>query len=532
MAKATKIKEITLETILWNCRVALRGIGSTEKNRDAVIGLVFLKFAGDKFARRRAELLDQYGDIPDFLEKVSFYNAVNVFYIGEKSRWSHIVKYASADDIAVIIDTAMADIEASNPPLKGALPQNLFSTLGASKESIKALIDEINKIDEKRFHEEDLIGRVYEYFLQIYAASGTKDDGEFYTPACIVELIAEIIEPYSGIVYDPCCGSGGMFVQSLKFVDEHNGNRQNVSIVGQESKQDTWRLCKMNLAIRGISHNLGEKNASSFTEDLHLDKKVDYIMANPPFNLKGWRSEDQLTNDPRFNGFTLPPVANANYAWILHMLSKLDVTKGIAGFLLANGALNSEGNEYEIRKELLERDKIEAIIVLPRNMFYTTDISVTLWIMNMNKQAKVVNGRQLRDRKNEILFMDLRNWDSNVEEYVIDKGKKKKKTVLTDAQIAQIKKIYNNWKSADTTLYSDVPEFCKAVTLEGDNGIRAKNYSLAPSKYIEFIDNDLNIDYEKEMDRIQREMKEIIKTEKESQTKLIDAFRGIGYGID
>ncbi len=533
MAKAVK-KEVavSLETVLWNCRVALRGIGSTEKNRDAVIGLVFLKFAGDKFERRRAELLEQYGDIPAFLEKVSFYNAVNVYYLKETARWSYIVKNASANDIAVILDQAMADIEESNTPLKGALPLNLFATLGASKEAIKNLIDEVNKIDEKRYHEDDLIGRVYEYFLQVYAAAGTKEDGEFYTPASVVKLIAEMIEPYSGTVYDPCCGSGGMFVQSLKFVDRHNGNRQNVSILGQESNPDTWRLCKMNLAIRGIAHNLGEKNASTFTEDLHKDKKVDYIMANPPFNLKGWRGEDQLTDDPRFKGFSTPPVANANYAWILHMISKLDVNKGVAGFLLANGALNADSVEYEIRKELLERDKIEAIIVLPRDMFYTTDISVTLWIVNMNKKACTSGDRQLRDRTNEVLFMDLRRWDGNIEEIVIDKGKKKKKTVLTDDQISEIKKVYSNWQSADTSLYKDEPEFCKSVSLDGEDGIRTNNYSLAPSKYIEFIDHDLEIDFEKEMARIQDEMREVMKAEKKSQTMLEEAFRGIGYGID
>lgn len=532
MAKSTKEKNISLETVLWNCRVTLRGIGSTEKNRDAVIGLAFLKFAGDKYKKRYAEIKAQYGDVPEFLEMVAFYNAVNVFYLKETARWSHIVKNAGANDIVVILDQAMADIEESNPPLKGALPQNLFASLGASKEAVKSLIDEINKIDEKRFHEEDLIGRVYEYFLQVYAAAGTKEDGEFYTPACVVKLIAEMIEPYSGVVYDPCCGSGGMFVQSLKFVDRHNGNRQQVSILGQESNPDTWRLCKMNLAIRGISQNLGEKNASTFTEDLHQDKKVDYIMANPPFNLKNWRGVDQLTNDPRFRGFVMPPVANANYAWILHMLSKLDVTNGIAGFLLANGALNADGNEFEIRKELLERDRVEAIIVLPRDMFYTTDISVTMWIINMNKHARVLNNRQLRDRTNEVLFFDLRSWDENIEEIVIDKGKKKKKTILTDTQISDVKKVYNNWQSADTGLYSDVPEFCKSVTLEGDDGIRARNYSLAPSKYIDFIDHDLNIDYEKEMSRIQAEMREVLKTEKQSQAMLEDAFRGIGYGID
>jgi len=540
MAKPTKKKEeaVSLETVLWNCRVALRGVGSTDKNRDAVIGLCFLKFAGDKFGKRRAELLAQYGDIPAFLEKASFYNAVNVFYLKETARWAYIVKNAGANDIAVILDQAMADIEESNPALKGALSLNLYATLGAPKEKIKQLIDEVNKIDESRFHEEDLIGRVYEYFLQVYAASGTKEDGEFYTPACVVQLIAEMIEPYSGVVYDPCCGSGGMFVQSHKFVESHHGNRKNISVIGQESVQETWRLCKMNLAIRGISHNLGEKNASTFTEDLHKDKKVDFIMANPPFNLKGWRGEDQLLDDPRWQGYGVPRVSNANYAWILHMISKLDVNHGIAGFLLANGALN-DPDEYEIRKQLLLNDKIEAIIVLPRDMFYTTDISVTLWIVNMNKKAGTVNGRQVRDRRGEVLFMDLRRWDQNTEEIVIDKGKKKKKTVLTPAQIADVKKVYDAWQSVDTTLYADVPEFCQSVKIlkkdkvrPEDISIEDKDFSLAPSKYIEFIDHDLDIDYKKEMARIQDEMRLLMVSEELSQSMLKDAFRGIGYGID
>lgn len=545
MARGTKkSKEMTLENVLWNCRVALRGIGSAEKNRDAVIFLVFLKFAGDKFEKRYEELKQQYGFNEGLFnvvkEKTSSYNAVNVFKLNETSRWSYIVAHAGDNDIAVILDTAMADIEKMNPSLQGALSSRdkdgnpvytFFATLGATTAKLKDLIDNVNQIDANRFHEEDLIGRVYEYFLQAYAASGTKEDGEFYTPSCAVKLIAELIEPYSGVVYDPCCGSGGMFVQSMKFVDRHQGNRQQISIIGQESNADTWRLCKMNLAIRGIAHNLGEKNASTFTEDLHKDKKVDYVMANPPFNLKNWRTEKELTNDPRFKGYgeVMPPVANANYAWIEHIISKLDVTHGIAGFLLANGALNASGDEQTIRKAILDKDLVEAIIVLPRDMFYTTDISVTLWIINMNKHAGMVHGRAVRDRRNQVLFMDLRTWNQHIEEIVIDKGKKKKKTILTDEEIAKVKEVYHNWQSADTTLYQDVPELCQSVTLAE---IAAKDYSLAPSKYIEFIDHDLDIDYEKEMSRIQAEMQEVLKTEKKSQKMLEDAFRGIGYGID
>lgn len=538
MAKEkAKKKELSLEDALWNCRVALRGIGSLEKNRDAVISLVFLKFAGDKFEARRRKLpsvlKEQYGldeFPPQMLEDPSFYNAANVYYLPEDARWSYLVDNASANDIAVKIDNAMAKAESVNVALKGALPLGLFAALGAEIRSIKALIDAVNQISEERFHEEDLIGRVYEYFLQIFAAGSSKEDGEFYTPACIVQLIAELIEPYEGTVYDPCCGSGGMFVQSRKFVEQHHGNSAKISVVGQESNPDTWRLCKMNLAVRGISCNLGDSNASTFTTDKHLDLKADYIMANPPFNLKGWRGEDELTKDPRWRGYAVPPTSNANYAWILHILSKLNVTKGIAGFLLANGALNVDGVEQEIRERLIKNDKVEAIIVLPRDMFYTTDISVTLWILNMNKAGGFKGGKTLRDRRGEILFCDLRTWDQNIETYTYDKGKRKKKTVLTAEQIAHVKAIYESWQIGNG--YEDVPELCKSVKLEGEGGIAERGYTLTPSKYIEFVDHDLEIDYLKEMSHIQEEMRILLQQEKESQTELEDAFKGIGYGIE
>mgnify|MGYP000937134265 CR=1 FL=1 len=521
MAKAKKAQEQSLESIMMNCRNALRGtIGGNEKNRDAVMGLVFLKFAGDKFERRRSEIMQEQGDVAAFLEKDSFYRSKNVYYLPETSRWSHIVKNASSNDIAVTLDKAMADIEDRNPPLKGALPQNFYASLNTRKEQIKGLIDEINKIDESRFHDKDLIGRVYEYFLQVFAidAGQGAEKGEFYTPASIVQLIAELIEPYDGVVYDPCCGSGGMFVQSIKFIERHHGNRMKISVVGQESNSDTWRLAKMNLAIRGIAHNLGDRATSTFIDDRHKDEKVDFVMANPPFNLKNWRDVDQLTDDYRWKGYEVPPVSNANYAWILHMLSKLDVTNGIAGFLLANGALNAGGEEYKIRKQLIENDKVEAIFVLPREMFYSTDISVTLWIINNNKKGRTLNGRNLRDRSNKFLFVDLRRWNTNVYE--------KKYVMFDENQISQIKNIYTGWQAGNG--YVDVPELCKSVKLED---IRTKDYSLAPSKYIEFIDHDLEIDYESEMKRIQSEMREIIRAEKQSQTMLENAFKGIGYGI-
>ena len=383
------------------------------------------------------------------------------------------------------------------------------------------MIDEINKLDEERFHEKDLIGRVYEYFLQVFAIDSgqSAEKGEYYTPATIVQLIAELIEPYSGVVYDPCCGSAGMFVQSIKFVERHHGNRSKISVVGQESDPTTWRLAKMNLAIRSIAHNLGEKNGSTFLEDQHKDTKVDFIMANPPFNLKKWRGADELTDDYRWHGYATPPVSNANYAWILHMLSKLDVTNGIAGFLLANGALGADGVELEIRKNLIENDKVEAIIVLPREMFYSTDISVTLWILNNNKKARELNGRKLRDRRDEVLFVDLRRYNDNIYE--------KKYVQFSDEQIADVKKIYTDWQTGED--YANVPELCRSATKAE---IAAQGYSLAPSKYIEFIDHDLEIDYAAEMARIQQEMKAVLAAEKQSQTMLEEAFRGIGYGIE
>lgn len=487
------------------------------------MGLVFLKFAGDKFNKRREAIKAQHGNIPAFLEKKSFYLSENVFYLKETSRWSHIVKNAKQDDIAVTIDTAMKDIEDDNPPLKGTLPQNFYATLGTRPEQMSALISEIDKINEERFHDRDLIGRVYEYFLQVFAIdSGTGNEkGEFYTPASIVQLIAEMIEPYSGVVYDPCCGSAGMFVSSIKFVERHNGNRSRISVVGQERNPDTWRLAKMNLAIRGIAHNLGERPESTFAEDLHKDKKVDFIMANPPFNLKlnaQGVTQDMFNGDVRWDGYFAPPVSNANYAWILHILSKLDETNGIAGFLLANGALNADCVEGNIRERLIKNDKVEAIIVLPREMFYSTDISVTLWILNNNKRARSLNGRQLRDRQGEVLFIDLRRWDENLYE--------KKYVQFNDTQIAAVRKIYTDWQTGEG--YVDVPELCRSAT-KAD--IAAQKYTLTPSKYIKFIDHDLEIDYAAEMARIQGEMCEVLKAEKQSQAMLEAAFRGIGYEI-
>lgn len=325
------------------------------------------------------------------------------------------------------------------------------------------------------------------------------------------------------VFIDPCCGSGGMFIQSAALVKSKQGDINRINVYGQEKEPATYRLAKMNLALRGISHNLGETSDSSFLNDLHKGLYFDYIMANPPFNLKNWY-DSTLEHDPRWANYQTPPESNGNYAWILHILSHLKKQSGVAGFLLANGALN-DSDTLAIRKKLIQNDKVEAIIVLPRELFITTDISVTLWILNQNKKGGSYHGRSLRNREHEILFMDLRTWTENPV-----KGENKKKVLLDSTQIGKAADIYHTWQSegTDGSCY-EVPELYRSV---GIAEIEQNNWALTPSKYIEFIDHDLEIDYEKEMTRIQAEMQEVMKQEKKSQQMLEDAFRGIGYGIE
>ena len=339
----------------------------------------------------------------------------------------------------------------------------------------------------------------------------------------VVQLIATMIEPFDGTLYDPCCGSGGMFIQSAELIKSKQGSIDKVNVYGQEKEPATYRLAKMNLALRGISHNLGDIADSSFLNDQHKGLYFNYIMANPPFNLKSWY-DDNLKNDARWADYVTPPESNANYAWILHMLYHLHKNNGVAGFLLANGALN-DSDTLEIRKKLIQNDKVEAIVVLPRELFITTDISVTLWILNQNKKGGEYHNRKLRNREHEILFMDLRQWTENAV-----KNENKKKVRLIPEQIEKAAEIYHTWQTegTDGTKY-EVPELYRSV---GINEIEEKGWTLAPSKYIEFVDHDLQIDYKKEMSRIQNEMKDLLKNERESQKKLAAAFKGIGFDIE
>ena len=521
MAKKKVETTKSIEETLWQSCDKLRGSVDPSEYKHVVLGLIFLKFASDKFEERKAELIVEGKE--KYVEMKDFYNMKNVFFLEEISRWTYISKNAKQNDLALKIDTALHTIEKNNPALKGALPDNYFSRLGLDRTKLASLVDKINEINTLEDEEQDIIGRVYEYFLRKFAIKEGKGKGEFYTPKTIVNLMAELIEPYKGIIYDPACGSGGMFVQSIKFIESHQGSKKEVSIYGQESSPTTYKLAKMNLAIRGISANLGEKHADTFSNDQHKDLKADFIMANPPFNQKDWRGENELIDDPRWKGYDVPPKSNANYGWILNMVSKLS-ENGVAGFILANGALSGGSEEYKIRKKLIENNLIEAVIIIPRDTFYTTDISVTLWIINRNKKERTATindqAKNYRNREKEVLFMDLRRWGSEYEKKFIQ---------LTEDDISKVAGHYHNWQQKDwETTYKNIPEFCQSVDFDT---LKENDFSLVPSKYIEFVDADSSIDFDTEMKRIQTDFKELLKEEKQSQNQLINAFKTLGYEL-
>ena len=551
MAKK-EIKEKSIEVALWESANKLRGSVEPSEYKHVVLALIFLKFVSDKFEEQRQKLIEK--GMEKYLERPEFYHQSNVFFLEETSRWSYIMQKARQNDIALIIDTALHTIEKDNKALKGALPDNYFSRLGLDTSKLASLISETDNINTLKDKEQDVIGRIYEYFLSKFAIAEGKGKGEFYTPKSIVNLIAEMIEPYKGIIYDPCCGSGGMFVQSVKFIQAHHGNQKEVSIYGQEYTNTTYKLAKMNLAIRGITTNLGDKAADTFGNDQHKDLKADFVMANPPFNQKDWRGENELLDDARWKGYDVPPRSNANYAWILNMAAKLS-ENGVAGFLLANGALSGEGEEYKIRKTLIENNVVEAILILPQNMFYTTNISVTLWILNKNKHEKTVAKgeeiRHYRNREDEILFMDLREMGEPFE---------KKYTQFSETDIQKISGTYHAWQTApannlpndvcvvetgpvqtvpvetghapslqqENGKYQNVPEYCYSATIDE---VRAKDYSLVPSKYIEFVNRDENVDFDEKMQTLQSEFAELLKAETASKNDLLTVFKELGYEI-
>lgn len=542
VAKQKLVKQLNLEDILFECRNKLRGNANMTTKRDLLLTLVFLRFICSRFNEQREKirqhlieecamdeenLSEEDAAWLDGMQKdKAAYGKDGVFYLEDDYNWDNLILLPAAKR-AVALDNGITKLMQNEKNLKNALPSNLFVNARLDPAVLKSVMDDVNKIDPRNFKDIDLIGRVYEYFLQQFAVNATKEDGEFYTPQSIVELIANLIEPFDGTVYDPCCGSGGMFVQCVRLLEAHGGDRRNASVYGQESDPDTYRLAKMNLAARGISYHLGDTNASSFTNDQHPLLRASYIMANPPFNLKDWRTDKKLLSDNRWKGYGVPPASNANYAWILHMLYHLDQTKGVAGFLLSNGALEDE-DTLEIRKNLIQNDKVEAIFVLPREMFYSTDTSVTLWILNQNKEGGMWHNRKLRSRVGEVLFVDLRRWNQHNSTIKTDKSKKTF-VVFDEAQINAICDIYHRWQTDETAVVAfDEPELYHSASI---TEIEQNKWSLLPSDYIRFVDKKPILSYEETIEAAKSSLENIINAEKVNMN-LISSVPNLHFSLD
>lgn len=438
------------EDKLWEMADKLRGNIESSEYKHVVLGLVFLKYISDSFSERYNEIKKEY---PGLEEDRDGYNGANVFFVPKEARWEYIKSHAKQPTIGQIIDNAMVLIEKENSTLKNVLPKN-YARPELDKTRLGELIDLFSfNLGSKEAKAKDVLGRVYEYFLKKFGTT----EGEFYTPPSIVKLLVNMIEPYNGRVYDPCCGSGGMFVQSAKFVEEHQGKIGDISIYGQEYTATTWRLAKMNLAIRGIDANLGERDADTFTNDQHKTLRADFILANPPFNIKDW-GQEKLLDDPRWK-WGIPPAGNANYAWISHIINKLS-PRGVAGFVLANGSLSTnQKDEFEIRKQLLDEGLVDCIIAMPPQLFYDVSIPVSLWFISKNKET----------RRDKVLFMDARNFG-----YMETRRHRE----LKDDEIAKICNTYKLWKNND---FDVEPGFAASTTLAE---IREQNYVLNPGRYV------------------------------------------------
>ncbi len=532
------------EQKLWEAADLLRSNMDPAEYKHVVLGLLFLKYVSDAFDARRDDLArfvrdpaseyfvegeeDQEDEISLVTEDRDEYAGANVFWVPQEARWEAIRARAHQDQIEVggkkvsvggYIDHAMDVIERENPRLKGALPK-VYGRPGLDQTILGKLIDLLSNVGlyERKGRSRDVLGRIYEYFLSRFASSEGKGGGEFYTPGSIVRLLVEMIEPYRGRVYDPCCGSGGMFVQSVKFAEAHDGRRDQVSVYGQESNYTTWRLARMNLAIRGIEADLGPRHGDTFREDLHPDLRADYVLANPPFNISEWHG-DKLKDDARWR-HGVPPEGNANFAWVQHIVHHL-APGGVAGFVLANGSMSSmQSGEGEIRRKLVEADLVDCMVALPAQLFYATGIPVCLWFLSKDRAGQVTStGTAHRDRRGEVLFIDARK---------LGAMETRTHRVLRAEDVAKIAGAYHAWRNVEGE-YEDEAGFSKSARVEE---IARHDFVLTPGRYVGVAEAEGDGEpFEEKMERLAAELREQMDEATELDRRIEDALEGLGYGL-
>jgi type I restriction enzyme M protein len=499
------------EEKLWAAADKMRGHMDAGEYKHVVLGLIFLKYVSDVFEERHTALRSEKNADPEDRDE---YTAENIFWVPKAARWASLQNNAKQPTIGKLIDDAMTAIEKENPSLKGVLSKD-YARPALDKQRLGELIDLIGTIGlgDAASRSKDILGRVYEYFLGKFASAEGKLGGEFYTPQVVVRLLVEMIEPYKGRIYDPCCGSGGMFVQSEKFVQAHGGRLSDLSIYGQESNPTTWRLCKMNLAIRGIEGNIGPHHADTFHNDLHKDLKADFLLANPPFNISDWGG-DRLREDARWK-YGTPPVGNANFAWVQHFIHHLGLT-GVAGFVLANGSMSSNtSGEGEVRKAMIEADLVDCMIALPGQLFYTTQIPVCLWFLARSKKK---NG--FRDRRGQTLFIDARKMGHLIDRIHRD---------LSDDDIVRVAKTYHAWRGEKVAgKYEDIAGFCKSATSEE---IAGHGHVLTPGRYVgaEEVEDD-GEPFDAKMKRLTATLEEQFKESAKLEKAIRQNLKGLGYG--
>jgi type I restriction enzyme M protein len=538
-AKKDSTANLGFEAKLWLTADKLRNNMDAAEYKHVVLGLIFLKYISDSFEEHRAKLIQAEGDYEGANpEDPDEYKAENVFWVPADARWSHLQANAKQPNIGKTVDDAMVAIERDNPRLKGVLPKD-YARPGLDKQRLGELIDVIATIEltaagddpdadnpncGNRTHRSvDLLGRVYEYFLTRFASAEGKNGGQFYTPSCVVRCLVEMLEPYKGRIYDPCCGSGGMFVQSERFVESHGGKLGDISIYGQESNATTRRLAVMNLALRGIEADFGPEHADTFRRDLHPDLRADYVLANPPFNDSDWFRRD---DDLRWQ-FGVPPKGNANFAWVQHFIHHL-APSGLAGFVLANGSMSSnQSGEGDIRRALIEADLVDCMVALPGQLFYSTQIPVCLWFLAKHKGADTQRG--FRDRRRQTLFIDARKLGT-----LIDRVHRE----LTDADLQKISGTYHAWRE-DSALhtssfklhpYEDIPGFCKSATT---SEIAAHGFVLTPGRYVgaEAVEDDGD-PFEEKMPRLVAELHAQFAESAKLEQVIKANLRGLGYDIE